>query len=854
MTYSLAATRPSPKLSFRPSRAELEKLRTRTGPRALPWSEVTLLRGTEEGDSATSKLARLRVGIRLFCGGSRGVSPLAVRLAWEGDFEAVHSLAIVNRAICRGLLDRGHDVRLITGTARTPVGADERVELDDRLLQALSAATGAAGENGDAPPFDAQVHVRHLWPPALEPPAHGKSVLMQPWEYGSLPKAWLPMVQRADEIWAYSRSVRDCYLEAEVPRERVHVMPLGVAPEVFQPGLEPLPLAPGSEMRFLFVGGTIYRKGIDLLLTAFARAFRPGDGVGLVIKEMGSKSSYRGQTAEAQIAAFQDRGYAVEYIDRALSEAEMAGLYSACDCLVHPFRGEGFGLPVVEAMACGLPVIVTGAGPALDYASEDTAYLIPAERRPFPECRVGDLETVARPWLFEPDIDALVELLKRVACDRAAARAIGMAASAHIREQFTWARTVDAVEARLTALAGLSVGRAFQPDTVFIPNGPDRDRPENQSAGVRQDCLTYGGRAKVSLTMIVRNEEDNLPHALESVREVFDEIVIVDTGSNDRTMEIARSFGAKVFEFAWIDDFAAARNEALAHATGDYAFWLDADDVVDPAAREKLEGTLQTLRAGEETAFVVRCACDPSPDGSGGDTVVDHIRLFPLRDDVRWTYRVHEQILPSLNRAKVPVRWTDVTVRHTGYVDSALRSRKLDRDTKILMSELEARPDEPFILFNLGSIAVERQAWPAALGYLKRSLARSAPTDSIVRKLYALIARVYQMTGETREALRACAEGLRCDPENAELWFRKAVVHRHRGESTEAENSWRRILTLKRPEKYCSFDQGIYGHLTKRSAWRCSQSSAADFAEAEKALARRCSPTAPAIGRQLRRN
>ena len=91
------------------------------------------------------------------------------------------------------------------------------------------------------------------------------------------------------------------YLEAEVPRDKVHVVPLGVAPEVFRPGLEPLPLQAGPEFRLLFVGGTIHRKGIDVLLAAFARAFRPGDGVGLVIKEMGSKSFYRGQTAEAEI-------------------------------------------------------------------------------------------------------------------------------------------------------------------------------------------------------------------------------------------------------------------------------------------------------------------------------------------------------------------------------------------------------------------------------------------------------------------------------------------------------------------------------------------------------------------------
>ena len=79
------------------------------------------------------------------------------------------------------------------------------------------------------------------------------------------------------------------------------------------------------------------------------------------------------------------------------------------------------------------------------------------------------------------------------------------------------------------------------------------------------------------------------------MRGLFDEIVVVDTGSVDRTKEIAREFGAKVFDFVWIDDFAAARNEALAHATGDYAFWLDADDVVEPGEREKLRALLGGL-------------------------------------------------------------------------------------------------------------------------------------------------------------------------------------------------------------------------------------------------------------------
>ncbi len=154
---------------------------------------------------------------------------------------------------------------------------------------------------------------------------------------------------------------------------------------------------------------------------------------------------------------------------------------------------------------------------------------------------------------------------------------------------------------------------------------------------------------------------------------LFDEIVVVDTGSKDPTQEIAREFGARVFVFVWVDDFAAARNAAQARATGDYAFWLDADDVLDPPEGEKLRQLLDCLPppggngAGNGTpvglartldppyepdprdgndpaAYVVRCSCDPGPKGDGGQTVVDHIRLFPVREDVRWSYAVHEQL------------------------------------------------------------------------------------------------------------------------------------------------------------------------------------------------------------------
>jgi glycosyltransferase involved in cell wall biosynthesis len=349
--------------------------------------------------------------------------------------------------------------------------------------------------------------------------------------------------------------------------------------------------------------------------------------------------------------------------------------------------------------------------------------------------------------------------------------------------------------------------------SVVVP-GMQEAHPHGPDVRLKPNLL----RARVSLTMIVKNEEANLSTCLESVHGVFDEIVVLDTGSKDRTVEIARSFGARVFDFVWVDDFAAARNAALARARGEYAFWLDADDLIEAPERGKLETLFgQLRRGGTMPAYVVRCSCDPGPDGAGGETVVDHIRLFPLIEGVRWTYRVHEQILPALKRAGVPVEWTDITVRHTGYSDRELRFRKLDRDCRILREELAERPDDPFTLFNLGSIAIEKSEWNEALGYLKPSLAGSAPTDSIVRKLYALIARSYQMLRDYPAALSSCSEGLSLDPEDAELWFRKAVVHRSSGQPAEAEKCWRRILTLSRPRKFASLDQGIYGHLTRRN-------------------------------------
>src|SRR5580658_1616487 len=118
---------------------------------------------------------------------------------------------------------------------------------------------------------------------------------------------------------------------------------------------------------------------------------------------------------------------------------------------------------------------------------------------------------------------------------------------------------------------------------------------------------------RVSLCMIVRNEEANLPPCLASVAGLTDEVVVVDTGSHDRTKEIALAHGARVFDFAWCDDFSAARNESLRHARGDWVLWLDADDRVTAENRMRLQKLLRELPDAPD-GFMMRCACASASD------------------------------------------------------------------------------------------------------------------------------------------------------------------------------------------------------------------------------------------------
>ncbi len=181
--------------------------------------------------------------------------------------------------------------------------------------------------------------------------------------------------------------------------------------------------------------------------------------------------------------------------------------------------------------------------------------------------------------------------------------------------------------------------------------------------------------------MIVKNEAALLGQCLAGVRDVADEIVVVDTGSVDATKEIARQYRAKVIETVWRDDFAAARNISLEHATGVWILWLDADDVV-PATSLPLLRALKQRPPDKVYGFIVR---NERPGNTG--TEFTQARMFPNRRGLRFERRIHEQIMPSALRIGLPLEQCGVVVEHHGYADPETLKRKAGRNVRLLLQE-----------------------------------------------------------------------------------------------------------------------------------------------------------------------
>ncbi len=321
--------------------------------------------------------------------------------------------------------------------------------------------------------------------------------------------------------------------------------------------------------------------------------------------------------------------------------------------------------------------------------------------------------------------------------------------------------------------------------------------------------------ANISLCMIVKNEERVLSDCLRSSTPFFKEVFVLDTGSTDRTKEIAQSFGAHVSDFVWCEDFSAARTASMKQATGDWIMWLDADDTLPLQSGEViLEAVLGA--SPEVLGFVVPVQF-VEHDGIG--TSVDHVKVFRNLPGLEWEGRIHEQILPSLRRRSVELGLPHqnivrlpARVLHTGYDTSPEgQARKRDRDDTLLKLDLHDRPDHPFVLFNLGMTEHFHGNHEAAVSWLTRCIEVSPIQESHVRKAYALLIGSLVRLGLSEQARQAIEEALAHFDSDPELHFLCGQFLASQGDDAGAVAQYDRAIESDASGHFSSFDPSIQG-------------------------------------------
>jgi len=259
----------------------------------------------------------------------------------------------------------------------------------------------------------------------------------------------------------------------------------------------------------------------------------------------------------------------------------------------------------------------------------------------------------------------------------------------------------------------------------------------------------------VSLCMIVRNEARQLAECLSPIARLFDEIVIVDTGSQDTTCQVARQFTNNVYHFAWRDDFAAARNESLRHASGDWIFWLDADDRISSENREKLARLLAQL--GDQAATYFMDTLCRAVDPMDIERIVTHARLFRRHSDICWRRRVHEQLGPW--PAHFRLLHTGVQIEHLGYCDRAVVERKQQRNLRLLQMEFAVNADDPEVLLELAILYTRRREAAQARPWFNRLLEIGPRTYLDSQRVLTSLADLAAQEGDFGQVVAVTARG-----------------------------------------------------------------------------------------------
>lgn len=306
----------------------------------------------------------------------------------------------------------------------------------------------------------------------------------------------------------------------------------------------------------------------------------------------------------------------------------------------------------------------------------------------------------------------------------------------------------------------------------------------------------------LSLCMIVKNEEGTIERCLNSTQDVCDEIIIVDTGSTDRTKELLSVYPkVKIFDFAWVDDFSAARNESFKHATGDLIFWMDADDILKDKDLQILRKYKSTPKSQLADCYVGKYQYSYDSYGNVITTLMRE-RIFKRSPDICWKYRIHECI--PLYCFKT-VENTDFEVHH--YKTASQIERAEGRNLRILRACVE-NPTErcPRYEFYYAKELAIVQRYDEAINWFQEYLKHWDFFEDAYFARYKL-AEIALEKRNYDEAVNHCMDALKLDMRKADLYCLLGLIFVNRERWDLAKFWYEAALNMPRPaDSYGFFD------------------------------------------------
>lgn len=296
----------------------------------------------------------------------------------------------------------------------------------------------------------------------------------------------------------------------------------------------------------------------------------------------------------------------------------------------------------------------------------------------------------------------------------------------------------------------------------------------------------------LAVCMIVKDEEQRLPLILSDIQGLWDELIIVDTGSTDRTIEIARQFGARVVSQPWTGDFSAARNRSKDEATAAWILWLDADDRMEAAHVKQLQTLKNTLNNGCVYALPV---ISTMADGSAEPFL--QVRLFPNDPRLRFENRVHEDIARSVKKYGFEGATFSVQIMHTGYEDPEQLSLKIKRNMLLLEEDLARNPDNLVLRFlYANNLAYFHRFQEAEFQYeqIVRMPGARQEQEDVYHGALVRLAQIYNLHNKRREAAELARHATELRPEDMQGWYQWGSVLMRQKESEAALEKFSRAL------------------------------------------------------------